>query len=343
MKTNMYENFSKLESRVFDSLSKTDLVSAKKILSSISGPTLVSGVGGSNIVSDFLSKVLSVKNNIICENTTPRDLVYKNLNSYKNVITCSYSGNNLGVFKSFDNNLNKYLLSRKTIEGVTNINYVVDDIEKSFISLSSTLIPMSIILLYYCDDINIIKEILSYKPIYDSVKWKEILVGYEQSECYHLATPTTDIDAFVEELATNWPLFNTVSSVFEIISGYETSTSTKFIESTMTEAGIGVPVVHDKYDYCHGRSTLTHRLFNNLIFFDGNSELDEILRKEVNRYYNLVIKIAKKYDDEIINDFYLTYVSMLLCRSLAGQLEIDLSNVDYSPIVKKLYYFKGEM
>lgn len=45
--------------------------------------------------------------------------------------------------------------------------------------------------------------------------------------------------------------------MFEIFSGYETSTSSKYLEPTMLLSGIGIPIVHDKYTYCHGRSTLS--------------------------------------------------------------------------------------
>ncbi len=285
METSMKVNFIKLQERVLDSLEKTDLIKIKSILSSIKEPTLVSGVGGSAVVSLFLSKILSVKNNIICENVTARDLIYKNLTCFKNIMACSYSGNNYGVVSSFNNNLNKYLLSRKFKEGVTNINYSSIDIEESFISLSSTLIPMSILLAYYLDnDIDIIKEILNSTPE------------------FHFSD----------------------SNIYEVLSGYETNTASKFIESTLTESGIGIPIVHDKYDYCHGRSTLSYNYNSNLILLNTNSELDEL--------YN-----------SITDNYYFTYLSMLLCKQIADAKKKDLSIVDYSPLVKKLYYFKGEM
>lgn len=304
METSMKVNFIKLQERVLDSLEKTDLIKIKSILSSIKEPTLVSGVGGSAVVSLFLSKILSVKNNIICENVTARDLIYKNLTCFKNIMACSYSGNNYGVVSSFNNNLNKYLLSRKFKEGVMNINYSSIDIEESFISLSSTLIPMSILLAYYLDnDIDIIKEILNSTPE------------------FHFSD----------------------SNIYEVLSGYETNTASKFIESTLTESGIGMPIVHDKYDYCHGRSTLSYNYNSNLILLNTNSELDELYNSITDNYYNSVIRLDRKYEDDIVNDYYFTYLSMLLCKQIADAKKKDLSIVDYSPLVKKLYYFKGEM
>ena len=88
-------------------------------------------------------------------------MLYKSLTGYSNVIACSYGGKNYGVETSFDNDLNKYLLSRNEsqIESVTSLNYdssLTD--EDSFISLAATLMPMSIMLAYYNDnDISVIK------------------------------------------------------------------------------------------------------------------------------------------------------------------------------------------
>lgn len=343
MKENMDAIFFKLENRVLDSLSKTDLTKMKSILSSINEPTLVSGVGGSSVVSHFLSKVLREKNHIMSESITPRDLLYRDLACYKNIIACSYSGNNFGVETAFDNHLNKYLLSMHSSNQATNLTYKLSEVEHSFISLSSTLIPMSIALFYYCDDMDIIKEILSSKPLFACKHFKEILIGYDQSDEKDIITPTIDSNFFSEQLSSWDPLIKTDSYIWEILSGYESSTAAKFLESTMVESGMLVPVVHDKYDYCHGRSTLSFNARGNLLFFDSNKELDKLLLEEIDPYYQLVVKINKKYDDEIINDYYFTYISMLLCRSFAKKQDIDLANVNYSPVVKKLYKYKGEM
>lgn len=304
MKSSMNENFIKLQERVLNSLKRTDLIKIKNILSSIKNSTLVNGVGGSSVVSLFLSKVLSSKNNIICENVTARDLIYRNLVCFQNIISCSYSGNNYGVITSFNNNLNKYLLSRNVKEGVTNINYATIDVEESFISLSSTLIPMSILLAYYLDnDIDVIKEILN--------------------STYEFNFSDTDI--------------------YEVLSGYETSTASKFIESTLAESGIGIPIIHDKYNFCHGRSTLSHNYKSNLILLSTNNELDQLYNNITNNYYDNVIRLNRKYADDIVNDYYFTYLSMLLCKKIADNKGKDLSIVDYSPLVKRLYYFKGGM
>ena len=46
--------------------------------------------------------------------------------------------------------------------------------------------------------------------------------------------------------------------LFEIMSGDHTRVAAGVLESTIAEAGLGIPVIHEKYGYCHGRSTLQH-------------------------------------------------------------------------------------
>lgn len=305
MRANMYDNFNLLEHRVLDTLSRTDLERIKEVLSSIKTPTICTGVGGSNVVSNFASKVISKKNNCIAESIEPRSIIYKSLSGYYNVLACSYGGANFGVETSFANDLNKYLLSTKTKEDVNNLTYASSIVpEDSFISLAATLMPMSILLAYYTDnDLSLIREILASK--------KEYLTK--------------------------------VSKIYEILSGYDTSTASTFLESTLVESGVSIPIVHDKYGYCHGRSTTSHHNNSSVIVFNKGTELDQKLLSLFQEYYQEVIQIDGKYQDPIVDDFYLTYQSMLLAKSLATSESKDLSRVDYSPMVKKLYYFKGDM
>ena len=79
MKENMEENFNLLVDRVIDSLNKSDLEKINYYLKTINTPTLCTGVGGSSVVSNFFSKVLNTKNNIITNNVEPRDINYLNL------------------------------------------------------------------------------------------------------------------------------------------------------------------------------------------------------------------------------------------------------------------------
>lgn len=302
MEKNMKENFLKLESRVIDSLNKTDLERINYELSKLDMPTLVSGVGGSSVVSEYASKILQSKNHIITRNTEPRDFNYIDLSLYSNVLSCSYSGNNYGVQLAFNNSLNHYLLASKPNENATNLIYKTDDSEKSFISLAATLIPCSIMLNYYLSN---------------------------------------DIDAIINNMSKYEYNFDTNCDAYEIFTGIETNTLSKYLESTMTESGIGIPIVHDKYSYCHGRSTISTIYNNNAIYFNTNTELDKVYLEELYKYYKdvIIIDCGNNYIDEyksLIKCMYLT-------KYIAENKNIDLSGVDYSPIVKKLYYYKGNL
>ena len=303
MEKNMKENFKKLERRVFDSLYNSDLEKINYELSKLDEPTLVSGVGGSSVVSEYASKILSSKNKIITRNVEPRDFKYLDTRLYSNVLSCSYSGNNYGVELSFSNNLRHYLLASKpnNKEGIINLSYVCEDREKSFISLAATLIPCSILLNYYYG--NDIGRVIDLSDEYDFN-------------------------------------FDTTCDAYEIFSGYDTSTLSKYLESTMIESGIAIPIVHDKYSYCHGRSTLCTTYNNNAIFFDSSSELDKLLLEEIRKYYKEVI-VIKSYN--FGSEYSNLIKCMYLTKYIAESRNSDLSGVDYNPIVKKLYKYNGQV
>ena len=236
MQKNMKVNFEYLKGRVVDALNNTDTKYINYELSKLYKPTLVNGVGGSSVVSDFGAKVLSVKNSIVVRNTEPRDMIYMDKSGYSNVIACSYSGNNFGVDLSFDNNLKKYLLSRNTNEEAVNLQYKTTiDNERSFISLGATLIPISVLINYY-------------------------LNGDE---------------SFLDDIEECVFSFDTECDVYEIFSGYDTSTTSKYLESTMVESGIGIPIVQDKYSYCHGRSNLLFQYPNAHACINQNANTNE--------------------------------------------------------------------
>ncbi len=303
MQKNMKVNFEYLKGRVVDTFDNTDTEFINYELSKLDKPTLVSGIGGSSVVSDFGAKVLSIKNSIIARNIEPRDMIYMN-GEYSNIVACSYSGNNFGVDLSFDNNLKKYLLSRNTNEEAVNLQYKTTiDNERSFISLGATLIPISVLINYY-------------------------LNGDE---------------SFLDDIEECVFSFDTECDVYEIFSGYDTSTTSKYLESTMVESGIGIPIVHDKYSYCHGRSTMSINNNSIAIFLNRNTELDRLLLREISKYYKNVIVIDGKYKDMILDDYQMLVQAMYLTKFIAESKSKDLSKVEYSPLCKTLYKCKFTM
>ena len=303
---NMQVNFSLLKERVVDSLENTDLEFIRHELSKLDEPTLFSGVGGSSVVSEFGAKVINAKNSIVSVNSEPRDFLYRNNNAFKNVVACSFSGNNYGVELSLLKNLRKYLLSNSSFDDsdVTYLKYgTTIDKERSFISLGATLIPVSILMSYYLDGKNSL-----------------------MLDC-------------IGESSFNFDL----SGIYEIFSGYDTSTASKYLESTMVESGIGIPIVHDKYSYCHGRSTLGINYSGTAIYFNRNTEFDRMMLEELKQYYSRIIVIDTKFKDQILDDYQMLIQSMYLTKYLAEKKSKDLSKVDYSPLVKKLYKYNGQI
>ena len=304
MEKNMQENFMKLERRIIDSLNDTDLEKINDELSKIDGPTLVSGVGGSSVVSEYASKILSYKNHIITRNTEPRDFKYFDTSLYQNILACSYSGNNYGVKLAFDNDLKHYLLASRVndADNLVNLTYQCNDAEHSFISLAATLIPCSILLNYYLDNAKdqIISSLSSYDFAFD---------------------PNCD--------------------AYEIFSGLDTSTAAKYLESTMMESGIGIPLVHDKYAYCHGRSTISTVKNNIAIYFNGNTQLDKLLLSELPKYYHDIIVLD--YTNNLFDEYQLLMKCLYLTKYIAIKNNQDLSGVDYNPIVKKLYKYNSDL
>ena len=307
MEKNMQINFEYLKRRVVDSLDHTDLEYIRNELSKLKEPTIFSGVGGSSVVSEFGSKVLNATNRIVTINSEPRDFLYRNHTGFKNIISCSYSGNNYGVEISFLKELKKYLLSNNSFEDpkVTYLRYdTTIDKERSFISLGATLIPVSILMDYYLKGKdNQMLELIEEQPFN--------------------FVPSTDI--------------------YEIYSGYDTSTSSKYLESTMVESGIGIPVVHDKYAFCHGRSTLSINYNSTAIYFNKNTELDKLLLEELKQYHQTIITIDSRCQDQILDDYQMLVQSMYLTKYLAEKKSVDLSKVEYSPLCKKLYKYNGQI
>lgn len=305
MEKNMKYNFENLKSRVIDSLDKTDLEYIRYELSKINEPTISSGVGGSSVVSNFTSKVLNTKNNIITISKQPRDIKYENLNGFKNLICCSYSGNNYGVDLSFNNNLKHYLLSKNSFDekDITYLKYEMEP-ERSFISLGATLVPISIILNYYLNGENNL-----------------VLENFK-------------------EYSFN---FDTSCTCYEIFSGSDTRVTSTYLESTLAESGLGIPIVHDKYDYCHGRSTLSINYNNIAIYLNKNTELDKLLLKELKKYYKDIIVLESNYNDDILDDYKMLIEAMYLTKYISEKNNKDLSNIEHSPITKLLYRYKGEV
>lgn len=297
----MHSNFETLKEKLNIAIKDTDLNKMFDTLSSIKEPTLVTGVGGSSIVATYLAKVLREKNNIIATFTYPRDIQYMNLSGYKNVISVSYSGNNIGVDASFDNNLNKYLLTGHAKENINNIVYSMPE-ELSYVSIGATIIPLALITLYYKNDIALINEIVD-------------------------KTITTDSN----------------NTSYEVMYGYENQTAALLLESSIIESGMAKLVLHEKYNYAHGRMNTTKISNSDLIFLKSNNEYDDLLASKLTELYKNIIMIEGKYSDQVINDFYECVIGLRLCEAIADNKNCSISDPKELPLNDIFYLYKGKL
>jgi len=213
----------------------------------------------------------------------------------------SYSGHNIGVDAIFENDLNKYLLTGNKRGNVRNIVYKMMD-EVSYVSISATIVPLSLIFLYYHNDIDLLKEIISSETA-----------------------------------------FSSGNNAFEVMSGYETLTAATLLESSIIESGMATCIVHDKYNYCHGRINITKNNPSDLIFFKMDNELDDMLYENLKNHYQNIITIERRYENDLINDFYASLISLKLIRNIAREHHLDISDMDELIDNDILYRFNGKM
>lgn len=331
-------NFSKLEERIMqvnDSyLGKyNDIREMLYELTIDNNPTLIMATGGSKVIAYYLQLIIERLglNGIICEVIEPRDYFYKvNRNMFSNLIVISASGNTNGISEALlDFKGNKYLITENKKESnyqVVSWGNELYDKEKSFISLATSLGPISL-LLDSTTSLNLELGSNEIKRINNKIK--ELLTRSREK---------------IDTLNTN---FKDISLI-QIMSGYETKTSASVLESNLTEVGLAAPVIHDKGSYCHGRSNLLFQYPNSRIIYlsHGLKELDSLLIDSINsEYSNISVFDTNDLSDNIFwKEYYLILQMYFLSKKIAEDKNIDLTQPEYNPtLVKRLYKFKGEM
>lgn len=303
----MFEDIECLYEDILYATEDTDCIFEN--LKNIKDPTICIGVGGSKVVAKFAEKVLAKKNKIIAITMEPHSFRHFDANLFKNIILASHSGKNYGIKTSLENNLNKYLLSTKELPNKDEILLKYNMIErKSFISISDTIIPMAILLKYYLGS----KYHKTLTKIFANIDSSIILKGEEN---------------------------------INIFTGIDTETASTFLESTLIESGLNVPIINYKYDYCHGRSTINkHHNNESIILGYSNTDLDKKLKGVLLTTTKKVLVLKKISQDDIINDFYLTCACVYLCANIAKSKKVNLKKIEYDrDAVHELYYFKGSM
>lgn len=332
------KNFLKLEERILninDSLlnKANDFRKMLYQLTIVNKPTLIVATGGSKVVAYYLQSIIERlrTDGIICEVIEPRDYFYKtNRNQFSNLIAISTSGNTNGMQEILEDfNGNKFLITQKNCEcnyQVISWNNEKYETEKSFISLASSLGPITLML----DAITLLDMDISsseIKKINDKVKQ---LLNKSREKVNSLLYDFKNV------------------SLIQIMSGYETKTSGCVLESNLVEIGLAAPVIHDKGSFCHGRSNLLFQYPDSHVIYvcHQRKELDNLLIQLINKEYsNLSI-----FDTEDINEnyfwkeYYLMLQMYFLSKKIADDKNIDLTQPEYNPkMIKTLYNFRGEM
>lgn len=331
-------NFSKLEERILNInnslLNKANDVSEMLYQLKInSKPTLIVATGGSKVVAYYLQLIIERLGftGIICELIEPRDYFYKvNRNQFSNLIVISTSGNTNGIKEVLDDfNGNKFLITQNDQESnyqVISLGNEKYETEKSFVSLVSSLGPITL-MLDATTLLNMEISLSEIKKINDKIK--------------HLLNKSIEK---VDKLSFN---FKNVSLI-QIMSGYETKTSSCVLESNLVETGLASPVIHDKGSFCHGRSNLLFQYPDSYVIYlcHQRKKLDNILIELINREYSNI----SIFDTEDINgdyfwkEYYLILQMYFLSKKIADDKNIDLTQPEYNPkLVKRLYNFRGEM
>jgi len=331
-------NFSKLEERILSIndpiLNQSNVIREMFYQLTINNePTLIVATGGSKVIAYYLQLIIERLgfNGIVCEVIEPRDYFYKvNRKQFSNLIAISASGNTNGIREALDDfKGNKFLITQNNKEADYEVIYWGNDkydTEKSFISLASSLGPITL-MLDATTSLNMEISSSEIKKINDKIK--ELLIRSREK---------------VDKLLFD---FKNVSLI-QIISGYETKTSSSVLESNLVETGLSSVVIHDKGSFCHGRSNLLFQYPDSQVIYlcHQRKELDNILIELINKEYSNI----SIFDTEDINEdyfwkeYYLILQMYFLSKKIADDKSIDLTQPEYNPkLVKKLYNFRGEM
>ncbi len=303
----MLENIiNELEGKINNSILDSNLENIFSKLSEIKTSTIICGIGGSHVVSIFLEKILALKNNIIIKNIDAEEYFLSNFSNYDNLIVVSHSGKNNGVKRLLNSNMKKYLFTtrKSKISNEITLNYSIRNKIKSFVSLDSTLIPISILLCYYINSYNFKSGILPLKEEFNILDFKDV----------------------------------------DIIYDYNSKTCATFLETSFIEAGISHVTMHTKYSFCHGRSNLISNTDSLVIYLTTNkSELDVVLTNMISKISNNILILKAENTDPIIADYMLIIKSLYFLDYLSKAYNKEFIKVKYNKIVPTIYHFEGEL
>lgn len=280
------------------------------------------GTGGSFISANFITKLLSQELAKPVIALKPRDVFIYPIKNISSAILLTYSGKTPDILTVNDylkkNNIKSYIVTnqKKDNPEENTISYNSSRIEKGFLAVAGTIIPI------YLFAKSCLKEINLKDFVENSItKWKSEL-SFE-----NLNLKIAD-----------------KSLLIDIFSGYETSATALDLESKFIESGFGRVTIHDKKDFSHGRFNIVSSFSPDLIIFldsQNTSSYNEKLYKYLVKE-NLPIIRLKTNESGILADLDLLIASQFLIQSISEVIRRDLTKPDYPKRAMSLYRYKDQ-
>ena len=289
-------------------------------------PTLIMATGGSKAAAVFLSMVLEEQNGI-SEVIEPRDFFHKkNLNAYHNLVALSAGGSSNGIKEALTRfEGESYLITgnpKLQMEKVHIFDWSNDSYqlmkENSFISMVPTINPMLLFLEWQSNEL-------------ESIIHTKLQKG--------LLASKLEIEKFPFDFKN--------CSMLQVMTGYDTRTASQILESNLSEA-VGLPtILHEKGEFCHGRSNLLyHQPQSPLLYLmhERNSLDDALLEILTQEYPHIFIMKTNEDPNPLWNEFQLSLHMYYLSKKIAEDRGVDLTCPDYNrKVVQKVYRYRGEM
>lgn len=331
----MESNFNSLLERIIQANKSNAYTKVKKIMQQVDGNIAVVGAGGSFSVADYISRCLKG----FAISLRPREMLLHKTELLDYVILVTYSGKTPDIVQCI-NHCKKYDNIKKIIvitwdegkfaENVDLSNKIEviayknnDTSERSFISIASTLAPVSLFARHSIEADG--KEFYSYI--------EKLLHSAEK-----------EIDKVSKENVFDQLKYK---PFLEVIYESETKSSAAMLESNLIEKGISYIVMHEKKDFSHGRYNLQYSKKAPILVWLKNSReslYDKALLEYLNKNYkDTKLVIIKSTEGKVIGELEVMIKSMYLSKMIAENVGEDLSKYDYPNGAVGLYRFDRDL
>lgn len=280
------------------------------------------GTGGSFISANFITKLLSQELAKPVIALKPRDVFIYPIKNISSAILLTYSGKTPDILTVNDylkkNNIKSYIVTnqKKDNPEENTISYNSSRIEKGFLAVAGTIIPI------YLFAKSCLKEINLKDFVENSItKWKSEL-SFENLNLKIADKPL----------------------LIDIFSDYETGTAALDLESKFVESGFGRVTIHDKKDFSHGRFNIISSFKPDLIIFldsKDSGKYNEKLYKYLTKEDVSIIHL-KTNESGILADLDLLIASQFLIQSISEIIKRDLTKPDYPKRAMSLYRYKDQ-